>query len=153
MGKRKGSRRQGRRQGLWSQATVDLQPVPWDGTSRKGLSDSGWLHIDHQMQLLSGSRALDKRVHIVRRWEICAGASASQGWRKRSVKPGGGGSMATTTATTKQHVGHCSSGTVHVLELGVPRTMDASGRRSKGVRLNRSCRRLETQGHQLDGKS
>ena len=152
MGKRKGSRRQGRRQGLWSQATIGLQPMPWDRTSRKGMSDGSRLDVDHQMQLLSGSRALDKRVHIVRRWEVCAGASASQRWRGRSIEPGGGRSMA-TTATTKQHVGHCSSGTVHVLELGVPRTMDASGRRSKGVRLNRCGRRLETQGHQLDGKS
>ena len=99
MGKRKGIRRQGRKQGIWNQASIGLQQVPWDGTSRKGMPDGSRIDIDHQVQLLSGSRALDKCMHIVRKWEVCAGAPASQRWRERSLELGGGRSMATTANT------------------------------------------------------
>ena len=132
---RKGSRRQGRRQKQWwshrlCQATVGVQQVRRNGASRTGMSYGGRINVDHQMQLLPGSRTLDECLYIVWRWEVCAGASMSERTRERNVTPGGGRRMA-TTATTKQHVGHCSAGAVDVLELGVSRAMDADGRRTE----------------------
>ena len=75
---------------------------------------------------------MDECLYVIWRRESRASTPTPEGQGERSVQPGGGRRIPAAATTAKQYVGHCSARTVDVLELGVPRAMDAGGRWAEG---------------------